>query len=98
MFILNVDHEITLKILSAKDKSHQGKGIMTRVVKALIDYAFDQLALNRVEILVAFNNIKSRAIPERLGLKKEGYLRQAEWLHDHYVDLMIYAVLKKDWS
>src|SRR5690625_879704 len=76
----------------------QGKGIMTRVVKALTYYAFNRLDLNRVEIRVAPDNKKSRAIPERLNFKNEGHLRQTEWLYDHYVDHIIYAVLKEEWG
>jgi len=78
-------------------EEYQGQGIMTRVVKALVHYAFNELTLNRIEIRVAYHNHKSRAIPERLCFQKEGILRQAEWLYDHYVDLVVYAVLKKEW-
>jgi ribosomal-protein-serine acetyltransferase len=76
----------------------QGNGIMTRVVKAMIQYAFDELQLNRVEIRAAVGNKKSRAIPERLGFSKEGCLRQAAWLNDRYIDLMVYGMVKEEWS
>lgn len=75
----------------------QGAGIMTRAVRGLIDYSFDQFQLNKIEIRAAQNNKKSRAIPERLGFKKEGILRQAEWLYDHYVDHVVYGLLKHEW-
>lgn len=79
-------------------EEYQGQGIMTRVVKALINYAFNELDLNRIEIRVSDQNIKSRSIPERLYFKNEGCLRQAEWLYDHYVDLVVYAILREDWD
>ncbi|KMJ55662.1 alanine acetyltransferase [Bacillus sp. LL01] len=77
---------------------YQGKGIMTDVAKALTAYAFSELRLNRVEIRAAVENKKSRAIPERLGYKKEGTVRQTEWLYDHYVDHVIYGTLKSEWE
>ncbi|MBP3041791.1 GNAT family N-acetyltransferase [Bacillaceae bacterium Marseille-Q3522] len=80
------------------DKSYHGKGIMTKVVSGLIDYAFNELKLNRVEIRAASQNKKSRAIPERLGLVKEGCIRQAEWLYDHFVDHIVYGMLAEDWK
>ncbi|WP_188455444.1 GNAT family N-acetyltransferase [Virgibacillus oceani] len=80
------------------DQGFQGNGIMTRVVRALIDYAFQELKLNRIEIRAAFENRKSRAIPERLGFTQEGKVRQAEWLYDHYVDLVIYGMLACEWE
>ncbi len=76
---------------------HQGKGIMTRACRAMVDYAFDELKLNRIEIRCATGNAKSRAIPQRLGFKQEGIQRQAEWLYDHFVDLVIYGMLASDW-
>jgi ribosomal-protein-serine acetyltransferase len=77
---------------------YQGKGIMTDVAKALTTYAFSELKLNRVEIRAAVENKKSRAIPERLGFKEEGTVRQNEWLYDHYVDHVIYGMLKSEWE
>lgn len=71
---------------------------MTRVTQALIDHAFTDLDFNRVEIRAAFENTKSRSIPERLGFKQEGQIRQAEWLYDHYVDHVIYGMLASDWD
>ena len=76
----------------------QGKGIMTNACRALVDILFKEYGLNRVEIRVAPQNLKSRAIPERLGFQNEGCRRQAEWLYDHYVDHVIYGMLAQDWK
>jgi ribosomal-protein-serine acetyltransferase len=77
---------------------YQGKGIVTRACKALVDYAFSELELNRVEIRCATGNKKSCAIPQRLGFTQEGVARQAEWLYDHFVDHVIYGVLRSEWK
>lgn len=76
--------------------SHQGKGIMTASCRVMIDHAFSDLDLHRVEIRCATENRRSRAIPERLGFKLEGAARQSEWLYDHFVDLAIYGLLRTD--
>jgi ribosomal-protein-serine acetyltransferase len=76
----------------------QGHGIMTKTVKALLQYAFETLKLHKVEIRVAETNHKSRAIPERLGFMQEGTIRAAEWLYDHYVDHIIYGLLVNEWQ
>ncbi len=78
--------------------SAQGRGVMTRCCCVLINHAFDQLNMNRVQINCATENYKSRAIPERLGFKAEGIYRQAEWLHHRFVDLAAYSMLAKDWK
>jgi len=74
-----------------------GQGIMTDCCRFFTDHAFASLGLNRVEICAAVENNRSRAIPERLGFVQEGINRDAEWLYDHYVDHVVYAMLKRDW-
>jgi len=79
-------------------KSKMGRGYMTAAVKALIDDGFQHLELNRIQARVATENYPSQAVCDRLGLKKEGVLRQAEWLYDHYVDLTMNSVLRSEWE
>lgn len=76
---------------------YQGHGIMTRTVQALVNYAFNDLNLNRIDIRAATKNYKSQAIPKKLGFSKEGILKQAEWLYDHYVDHIVFGIVKEDW-
>ncbi|TQR20604.1 GNAT family N-acetyltransferase [Psychrobacillus vulpis] len=75
-----------------------GLGLMTKSVKALVDYALKDLQLNRVEIRAAVENKKSRAVPERLGFTEEGCVRQSEWLYDHFVDHVVYGMLRSEWE
>jgi ribosomal-protein-serine acetyltransferase len=77
---------------------YQGKGIMTKVTKTLVDHAIDELDLNRVEIRCGVENKKSRAIPERLGFRQEGIISEGEFLYDHFIDHAIYGLLAKDWN
>ena len=79
-------------------KEHQGKGIITRSCRELIKYGFEELNLNRIVIRCATENFKSQAIPERLGFKKEGVSRQVEWLHDKFVGLVVYSLIKEEWK
>jgi len=80
------------------DAQQSGRGIMTRAARALIAHAFGELALNRIEIRVAPDNAKSRAIPVRLGFREEGTVRQGLWLYDHFVDEVVYGMLAADWK
>jgi ribosomal-protein-serine acetyltransferase len=79
------------------DAGHQGRGIMTGAVRALVDHALRGWKLNRVEIRAAPDNRRSRAIPERLGFYQEGVLRQAERVGDRYLDSVVYAMLASEW-
>jgi len=75
----------------------QGQGIMTNACRTMVNIAFQEYELNRIEIRAAVGNRKSRAIPERLGFTQEGTCRQAEWTYDHFVDHVVYGLLKEDW-
>jgi ribosomal-protein-serine acetyltransferase len=78
------------------DEGHQGRGLMTMAVSALTDHAFDEWGLNRVEIHAATGNLRSRAIPERLGFQQEGVLREYEQVGDRYLDIMVYSLLARE--
>ena len=78
-------------------EKYKGQGIMSQSFKAMIDYGFNTLNLNRIEVRAATDNIKSRALPERFSFQHEGTIRDAEWLYDHYVDHEVYGMLKVEW-
>jgi ribosomal-protein-serine acetyltransferase len=75
-------------------KDTQGKGIITKSVKAAIDYAFEKLSLHRIQILCATENKKSQAIPLRLGFSHEGTLKDAIWHYGNYFDAQLYGLVK----
>jgi ribosomal-protein-serine acetyltransferase len=79
-------------------EDRQGRGVMTDAVRALTAHAFDVWRLNRVEIRVAVGNLRSRAIPHRLGFLEEGVLRQAERHEENFRDIVVYAMLARDWA
>jgi len=80
------------------DQKFEGKGIMTKSVKALVNFAFTTLQLNRIEITAAVNNEKSNKVVQNAGFVKEGVLRENEWLYDHFEDHNVYSILKSEWK
>ena len=80
------------------DAEAEGHGMVVNACRALIDHAFYDLKLNRVQIRCASENTRSRAIPEKLGFVQEGCVRQCEVLHDRTVDLVIYGMLADEWT
>lgn len=79
-------------------ENETGKGIITKACKALISYGFQELGLQRIEIKAAVENIKSQAIPQKLNFTKEGILRQAEFVNDTFLDLVLYSMLRTEWD
>ncbi len=77
----------------------QGKGIMVHSVLKLIEYAFSEMGMNRIQIKVAVENHRSKQIPEKLGFLLEGVERDGELLVDNvYTDINVYSLLKKEFK
>lgn len=76
----------------------RGRGYITKGCRLVLDHAFGELNLNRVEIHCALENARSRAVPERLGFTREGVLRQATKLPKGYVDMVVYGMLAEEWK
>jgi ribosomal-protein-serine acetyltransferase len=79
-----------------KDKA--SKGIMDDCVKAMIDYGFNELGLHRIQIQCDADNVPSKLIPERLGFKPEGVIRENHKKEGRYSDGLIYGLLKSEWK
>lgn len=77
-------------------EKYQHKGIVTRAARAMIDYAFDQLKLNRIQLKAATGNFKSQRVAERLGFTLEGTEREGELHQRGFVDLFVFGLLKAD--
>lgn len=75
----------------------QGKGIVTKATKRLIDYGFKHLNLNRILISVSTQNTASKRVARRLGFTYEGTLRSDCFLNNEFLDMEIYGLLKKEY-
>jgi len=79
-------------------QEYQGHGFARKATHAICDYGFNERKLNRIEIRCATGNIASQAVPVALGFKKEGELRDNEWLYDHFVNHIVFSMLAINWA
>lgn len=75
-----------------------GKGILAEIMPLLFQKAFDDLGLNRIEGFVESRNIKCKKALEKINFNYEGTLRECEIKDGQYLDVDIYAILKRDWN
>ncbi len=73
-------------------EKYQGNGIITRVCRFLIEYAFDELKMDKVQIASAVDNQPSRAVCERLNMNLEGIVTNRERVGDRILDHAIYGI------
>jgi ribosomal-protein-serine acetyltransferase len=79
------------------DAAIEGRGVMTRCCRRMIEYLFEERRMHRVEIRCATGNTRSCAIPARLGFARDGVLREAERVNDRFVDLVVWSLLEQDY-
>ena len=79
-------------------EEYNGKGIMTKACKTLVDYCFNKLNLKHVIIGCDIKNKSSRRIPERLGFFKQGILKRDGYHEGIFADHVIYSMRKMEWN
>ncbi|MEL6527977.1 MAG: GNAT family protein [Chloroflexota bacterium] len=74
----------------------RGKGIMTKAVRAMLDYGFTALGLHRITLYTAVENTRSTALAKRIGFTHEGVLRRGERIRNTFHDANVFSILSSD--
>ncbi len=74
-----------------------GRGYIAEALPALVGFAFETLDLHRLEADVDPRNERSIRAIERLGFKREGYLRERYHVNGELQDAVLYGLLRRDW-
>lgn len=78
-------------------KNAAGRGLMTRAARAMLEFVFTELKLNRVGLIADLDNARSRATAERIGFVYEGIRRGGWSRNNQFVDVAAYSLLADDW-
>ncbi|GCD41459.1 GNAT family N-acetyltransferase [Streptomyces paromomycinus] len=74
-----------------------GRGLVTRAMRVILDWAVEDRAIHRVEWRAAAGNTASSKLAERLGLVREGVLRESYPLRGVRHDMEVWSVLAPEW-
>ncbi|HID39538.1 MAG TPA: N-acetyltransferase [Calditrichaeota bacterium] len=77
---------------------YRGKGLGAKVLKEVIDYAFNRMNLHRLEAEIYEYNTAAQKLFERFGFQKEGRLREARYTDGKYYDIVRYGLLRSEWN
>lgn len=97
-------HRIDLKNRSAVlgifigDKGYWGKGYGTDATQTLLQFAFAELGLNRVELEVYAFNPRAIRSYEKAGFVRDGVRRQALYRGGRFHDIYLMSILRQDWN
>ena len=76
--------------------AHGGQGHMGRAVQCVLDHAFGELALHRVEAACLPANLRSAKLLQRAGFRQEGEARRYLKIAGHWSDHLLFAILSDD--
>lgn len=79
------------------DESNQGKGIGTFAVKEMLNHAFYNMNLNRVELTVLESNKRAIHLYEKNGFVYEGCKRKTRFKGGKFVNMLMYSILREEY-
>lgn len=79
------------------DKENQGKGIGIFAVNAMLDHAFNNMNLRRIELSVLDSNERAKALYKKCGFVYEGTKREAKYKKGKFEDLLYYSILRDEY-
>ena len=80
------------------DPAHWGRGYATEATRRLVAFGFDDLRLNRIEATCHPDNLGSVRVLEKLGMGREGYMRQHLRVRGRWLDGLLYSVLADEFD
>ena len=83
--------------ISIHDKTLWSQGLGTDAVRLVLHYAFEELALNRVELMTDEENARAIRCYEKCGFVREGLLRQHRLIDGKFGNTVVMSVLADEW-
>ena len=77
---------------------NRGKGIGSFAMKEMLDHAFDDMNLRRIELSVLTENTRALALYTKLGFQIEGEKREAVYKDNEYKNMYIMSILKNEYK
>ncbi len=94
--ISNINRDAVIPVFV--DKSVRRHGVAVRAIALILDFAFQQLGLNRITSYYRLDNHSSRDLISRVGCQIEGTLRQAWFADGQFHDMVVVGMLQQDWA
>ena len=79
-------------------RQQQGRGYGIDTVRTLLGYLFDRRDKHRVTASCDPRNTGSMRLLERVGMRREGYLRESIWFKGEWADDLLFAMLAREWA
>lgn len=78
--------------------AHQGKGYATEMSRPLLAFGFEVVGLHRIVGRLEARNTGSARVLTKLGMRREAYLIENEWVKGEWQSELVYAMLAAEWE
>jgi RimJ/RimL family protein N-acetyltransferase len=79
-------------------QAHWGRGYATELALGLLSIGFEMLGMHRIWAIVEPENAASARVLEKLGMQREGRLRDHRYAKGRWRDSLLYAILAPEWA
>ncbi|MCG8368262.1 MAG: GNAT family N-acetyltransferase [Pseudanabaenales cyanobacterium] len=80
------------------ESEYRGKGYGIETTKLVLEYAFSELALHRIEARVLDDNYRAARCFENSNFRKEGTLYESVWRKSKWYNIIVYSILASQWN
>jgi [ribosomal protein S5]-alanine N-acetyltransferase len=80
------------------DPNYWNRGYATEAAHAIMDFGFQRFGVHRIWAHCIADNLASAHVLEKLGMQREGRLREKEYFKGRWWDTLIYAILADEWQ
>jgi RimJ/RimL family protein N-acetyltransferase len=84
--------------IAIQDKTRWSEGLGTDAIRLVVEYAFDELGLHRVELQTDEANARAIRCYEKVGFVREGLLRDHRKIEGHFSNTIQMSVLAGEWQ
>jgi RimJ/RimL family protein N-acetyltransferase len=78
--------------------AHWGQGYATEAARALLKFGFEDLDVHRIVAFCNANNAASYRVMEKIGMQRDGHLREALKWQGEWSDEFVYSILDREWK
>lgn len=86
------------ELMYAFNRSFWGKGYATEAARSIVNFGFSELKLHRIYATCRPENFASWKVLEKIGMHREGLLRENVWIRSGWQDSYLYAILEHEWK
>lgn len=73
-----------------------GQGYATEAAEAILKFGFEELGMHRIWSWCVAENLASIRVLEKIGMRREGHLREKELIKGKWYDKFLYAILEHE--